>query len=148
MREEVLAAFFGGTASATELATDLDGAEERVSDVESLVRIKDMREELVVIREMAIRLCDAVLRGELPPSSLATIGFALIASDRFVWDGEDVLADIIADWSCPEVNYALNLENVRRCRAWLTGEEAYPARSNTATMGLQVISIRHKKRLL
>jgi len=146
MREEVLAAFFAGTASAAELATDLAGAEERVSDVESLVKIKDMRSELVVTREMAVRLCDAVLRNELPPTALATIGFALLASDHFVWDWDDVLGEIIWDWSCPEVNYALNLENVKRFRAWLTGEEAYPARSSAErSAGSRLISIRRKK---
>jgi len=117
MSEDVLAAFFAGTVSAAQLAADLAGAEERVSNVESLIKTKDMRAELAITPEMAIRLCDAVLGKQLPPSALATIGFALIASDHFVWDGEDVLREIVADWSCPEVNYALNLENVKRCRA-------------------------------
>lgn len=148
MRQQVLAAFFAGAASAAELATDLAGAEERVSNIESLIKIKDMQSELVVTREMALRLCDAVLGNELPPTALATLGFALLASDYFVWDGDDVLGEIIADWSCPEVNYALNLENVRRCRAWLAGEEAYPGRSNAVPPpGSRVVSIRRKRGL-
>jgi hypothetical protein len=148
MREEVLAGFFAGTVGAAQHAADLAGAEEGVSDVESLIKIKDMRAELAVTREMAIRLCDAVLGKQLPPSALAAIGFALIASDHFVWDGDDVLGEVIWDWSCPEVNYALNLENVKRFRSWLTGEGAYPARSNVGpSPGSKVISVRRKKRM-
>jgi hypothetical protein len=62
------------------------------------------------------------LDGDLEPGALATIGFVLMASDRFTWDGEQVLGDVIADWSCPETNYPLTLENVRLFRAWLLEE--------------------------
>jgi hypothetical protein len=107
-----------------------------------------MQAEPMVTREMALRRCHAVLGKQLPLSVLATIGFALIASDHFVWDGDDVLGDGIWDWSCPEVNYALNLGNVKRFRAWLMGEEAYPARSDARPpLGSRAISIRRKKKL-
>ena len=147
MREDVLARFFNGKATSAELARDLNGSEERVSDIESVVNIEDMQEELVVTREMAVALCDAVLSEELAPSALATIGFALMASEKFMWDGEDVLGDIIADWSCPEVNYTLNVENVRKFRAWLTGREQYPEKPSVTADSMRIISVRRKKTL-
>ena len=104
MREEISARFFEGSVTGAELARDIEGSEKRLSDVASLAKIEDMKRDFTVTKEMAIALCDAVLNGELEPHGLATIGFALMASDRFLWNGEDVLGEIIADWACPEVN--------------------------------------------
>lgn len=146
VREEVLARFFKGRATPAELARDLKGSEQRVSDIQSIVEIEDMQEEFVVTRGMAVALCDAILGQELEPSTLATIGFALMASDKFSWDGEDVLGEIIADWSCPEINYTLNMENVRQFRAWLMEQEPYPARPSPAAGRPEIISVRRKKK--
>jgi hypothetical protein len=68
---------------------------------------------------MLVSLCDAVLSRKLPALELSTIGFALEASERFVWDGEDLIGWIIDDWACPEINYPLTLENVQRFKSWL-----------------------------
>ena len=103
MREQILADFFVGRATAAELAADLAGAEERSAERTSIVRIEDMAGELTVTREMLMALCDAVLTKSLEPGVLETVGFALMASDRFTWDGEQTLGDVIADWSCPEL---------------------------------------------
>jgi hypothetical protein len=129
LKEAILAQFFEGKITGAKLANDLDGSERRISQTESIVKIEDMQEEFFVSREMAIRLCDAILRNELPPESLANIGFALIASDKFSWDFDDVLGEIIFDWSAPEINYELTIENVGRFRGWLLGVEEYPAKS-------------------
>jgi hypothetical protein len=145
VREEVLARFFKGRATPAELARDLKGSEQRVSDIQSIVEIEDMQEEFVVTRGMAVALCDAVLSEQLEPSALATIGFALMASDKFSWDGEDVLGEIIADWSCPEINFTLNMENVRQFRAWLIEQEPYPVRPSVAAGSPKIISVRRKK---
>jgi hypothetical protein len=128
LKEAILAQFFEGAISGAVLANDLAGSEEHASPLQSTVTIEDMQEEFVVSREMAIRLCDAVLNNQLPPDSLATIGFALMASDSFVWDGDDLLGEVISDWSCPEINYDLTLANVERFRRWLLGVEEYPTR--------------------
>lgn len=127
MKEAILARFFEGRITAATLAGDLNGSETHVTDTASTVEIEDMPEDFVVSREMALRLCDAVIDGELSPDSLSSVGFALMASDKFVWDGEDVLGDVIADWAAPEINYDLNIENVRKFRSWLQGTEGYPA---------------------
>ena len=98
---------------------------------------------------MGIKLCDAVLAGELPAEALRTIGFALQASDKFYWDGDEdeVLASVIADWSCPEVNYPLTLENVARFRVWLMRVEPYPEKPQKELKGGRIISVHQKKRV-
>ena len=146
MREQTLAEFFKGTNSAGELARGVEGSIKRVGEIGFAIEIEDMEGELAVTSQMAIALCDAVLAGELPPEALETIGFALAASDKFVWDADEdeVLAEVIYDWSAPEVNVPLTLENVRRFRAWLSRAEPYPAKPATAHGG-KIISIKEKK---
>jgi hypothetical protein len=128
MREGVLRDFFEHKATAAELAIDVAGAISQKTQAVSVVSIEDMEQEFTVSAAMLIRLCDAVLQGELQPDALHSIGFALSASDAFCWDADedDVLANVIADWSCPEANYPLTVENVKRFRAWLTRSEPYP----------------------
>ncbi len=144
MRESILSLFFQGQATALDLANDLSGSRKQISEIETIIQIEDMQERLVVTREMAVALCDAVLHENLPAESLSLIGFALMASDSFEYDGDDVLGDIIADWSAPEINYALNTENVRKFRAWLLDLEEYPTRPAIGKTGSQVISIWRK----
>jgi hypothetical protein len=146
MHEEALAAFFKGTISATELARDVDGSTKRVGEIGFAIEIEDMKDELGVTSEMAIALCDAVIGGELPADALETIGFALMASDKFFWDSDEdeVLAEVIPDWSAPEVNYPLTLENVKKFRAWLSRAEPYPTKSGFTGPG-KLISIKEKK---
>jgi len=146
MREHVLRDFFEGKSSAAELGRDVAGSTKRNGPKASVVSIEDMDKDFVVTADMAARLCDAVLHGELLPDALHTIGFALEASDRFQWDGDDdVLANVIADWSCPEVNYPLTFENVQRFHAWLMGTEPYPAKPPLTGDGRNLISVTEKK---
>jgi len=146
MKEETLARFFEGRVTAADLANDLRDSETQVSEIRSTVEIKDMQEEFVVTRDMALTLCDAVLREELAPGCLAIVGFALIASDKFSWDGDDVVGDVIADWASPEIYYELTIANVERFRAWLRGAEEYPARRRSvARQLLRVVSVRSKR---
>lgn len=148
MREEVLRRFFEGKCSAAELALDVAGSARREDVICTVVTIEDMKQPFTVTADMGIRLCDAVLQGELPPDALETIGFALISSEAFQWDGEqdDVLANVIADWSCPEVNYPLTRENVGRCRDWLARAAAYPERPAVTSSG-ELIKVTKKKKL-
>ncbi len=146
MREQVLRNFFEGKSSAAELGRDVAGSTKRNGPKASVISIEDMDKDFVVTADMAARLCDAVLRGELLPDALHTIGFALEASDRFQRDGDDeVLASVIADWSCPEVNYPLTFENAQRFQAWLMGTEPYPAKPPLTGDAGNLISFTEKK---
>ncbi len=137
MHEQKLREFFIGRASAADLAKDVAGSHVAVSPIMSRTRIVDMDSEFQVTRPMLIALCDAVLAGEFPPQDLEIIGFALMCSDKFTWDGDvdEVLAEVIADWSCPIINYPLTLQSVERCRRWLLGTEPYPTRPRMSHHG-------------
>jgi hypothetical protein len=148
VREETLKRFFQGEVSASDLAQDVAGSTETMSSIASRISIEDMGSEFSITRPMLVSLTDAVLAGTLPPDALGTIGFALQASDKFVWDGDsdELVANVISDWSCPEINYPLTLENIAKFRAWLTGAEPYPARPRgIASDRGRLISIREKK---
>jgi hypothetical protein len=151
MREQILRQFFEGKTSATELARDIAGSTKQRSATVKITSVEGMDEDFTVTSSMAVRLCDAVLTGDLPPQALETIGFGLEASDKFHWDGDedDVLASVIADWSCPEVNYPLTIENVRRFRAWLMGAEVYPNKPEASNLSTadNIISMTEKRAL-
>jgi hypothetical protein len=146
MREQVLRNFFEGRSSAAELGRDVAGSIKRAGPKASVVSIEDMDKDFVVTADMAVRLCEAVLREELLPDALHTIGFTLMASDKFQWDADDeVLASVIADWSCPEVNYPLTLESVQRFRTWLMRTDPYPAKPHLTGNRGKAISVTEKK---
>jgi len=109
VREETLKRFFQGDVSASDLAQDVAGSTETISSIASRISIEDMDSEFSVTRPMLVSLADAVFAGTLPPDALGTIGFALQTSDKFVWDGDsdELVANVISDWSCPEINYPL-----------------------------------------
>jgi hypothetical protein len=146
MREQVLRDFFEGRSSAEGLERDIAGSIKQSGPKTTVISIEDMDTDFNVTSDMAVRLCDAVLCGELRPEALHTIGFALAASDRFQWDGDDeILANVIADWSCPEVNYPLTFENVQRFRAWLARTDLYPPKPPRASGKGILISTTEKK---
>ncbi|HEV1995622.1 MAG TPA: hypothetical protein VGR03_14925 [Candidatus Acidoferrum sp.] len=149
MRETVLRDFLLGRVTATALARDILGSTKRVEPIKFLVEIEDMDEEFWISREMLVSLCEAVLSAELPPQELSTIGFALVASGKFAWDAEDLCGHVIHDWSCPEVNYPLTIENVQRFKNWLLELEPYPAKPQLGppTKNECLISITEKKSL-
>src|SRR3954470_21051938 len=147
MREQVLRQFFEGKATAAELARDIAGSTKKTSPIFSVISVEDMDEDFTVTADMAVALCDAVLKGDLPADALHTIGFALVASDRFQWDGDkdEVLADVVGDWSCPEINYPLTVENAQRFRSWLTRTEPYPAKPRKNRSRGNLVSVTEKK---
>ena len=63
----------------------------------------------------------------IDPEALNTIGFALQASDAFEWEDE-VISEVLSDWSAPEVNFELNAETLNMHRNWLLGHSEPPVR--------------------
>ncbi len=131
MHEEVLKRFFLGEISAKVLVDDL---------AESLVEksgityhpIKVMRDDFEVLPEHLVRVCDAVLSGEIEAKYLEAIGFCIVASDHFEYDTDmpegDLVGETVFDWSEPRVNYPLTCENVRKFRERLvTGRNPFAA---------------------
>ena len=149
MREVILRDFFLGRTTPETLAKDVLGSVKRIAPIKFSVEIEDMDEEFSVTREMLVSLCDAVLSGQFPAHELSTIGFALEASDRFTWDGEDLTGRVIDDWACPEINYALTLESVQMFRNWLLGLQPYPPEPQPIppSKGEHLIVVREKSYL-
>jgi hypothetical protein len=131
MHEQTLREFFEGRASAAALAADLTGSLQVRRDVIGHP-IVDMDEEFAVSPEHLIRVCDAVIEGEIDPQYLRAIGFCLIASDAFFWEGDDPngerVADVTSDWSAPEINFPLTAANTVAWRRYLAGGEYELAR--------------------
>lgn len=130
MHESVLRDYFAGKTDASALRGALSGAVVATGSRSSSQRIEDMTTDVDLRPEHLVRLCDAVLSGELEPDDLQTIGICLVASDHFIWDGDvppgDVVAETVHDWSAPEVNYRLTHDTVQKFRErLLTGRDLF-----------------------
>ena len=131
MRAQTLRNFFAGRLTGPELARDLSGAFEQVGPQTRRLRMADdLAEEFTITASHLVRLCDAVLAGEVPAEALEAIGFGLIASDEFCWDSDTPdgsrVAEALYDWAAPEVNYALTPATVAKFRhRLLTGEDTF-----------------------
>jgi hypothetical protein len=129
MREEILKQFFIGEVGPNVLAEDLVDSMITKADM-TKHPIEDMRESFQLGPEHLIRLCDAVLNGEIKPQYLQSIGFCIVASDNFEYDTDtaegNLVGDILLDWSAPIINYPLTTTNVEKFRQRLvTGEDPF-----------------------
>ena len=146
MREEELRRYFMGEASVSQLAKDISGSVVKIDDLQSEIRIADMQGSFSLQREHVVRLCEAFLDRALPPEALIAIGFALQASDTFEWEDE-VISEVLSDWSAPEVNFELNVETLKMHRNWLLGCGEPPVRKPIdplRRMNARLISLRTK----
>lgn len=126
MHEQTLREFFEGRASAETLADDLVGSLQTKGNV-THHPIVDMKDEFCVTPEHLMRVCDAVIQGQIAAENLRSIGFCLQASDAFFWDGSEPggerVAEVTADWSAPEINFPLTVANASAWRRYLAGGE-------------------------
>ena len=124
MREATLRDFLLGLAPVERLALELGAATEQTGPSTRTIHIEDLEagQEFEITAPMLVRLCDAVLRGELPGAFLEPIGFAVIASDYLCWgEGDDLVGRVLYAWASPEANWELSRANVQMFRGWLTG---------------------------
>ncbi|MDE3202500.1 MAG: hypothetical protein KGN79_16440 [Acidobacteriota bacterium] len=143
MRETTIRDFLNGEISASRLQKEADSALIRVNEIESNIAITPMTSDFDLTRNHIQKLCNTFLDGELTAEAITTIAFSLIATDHFCWE-DDVMSEVIFDWSCPEVNYPINAENIRMNLRWLAGIEPLPIRppiDRNAKKG-KVVSIR------
>ena len=130
MHESLLKEYFDGVVGAVALQKDLVGAVKKTGAISSSQSIVSMVNDFEVRPNHLVKLCDEVLAGNLQPADLEVIGFCLIASDHFCWDGDvppgDVIAETVHDWSAPEVNYRLTIDTVKKFKQrLLTGENLF-----------------------
>ena len=74
---------------------------------------------------------DGALAGHLDATALRAAAFAIVTSTDFTWS-EDLVGEILHDWSAPEVNLQLSSENMERFRRWITRTEPYRERPSAA----------------
>jgi hypothetical protein len=130
MHAEMLKAFFRGHATAAELSRDLDVIWEPCGSQARRFVFEDLDEDFEVHAEHLVRVCDAVLAGEIEPPKLEGVGAALFTSDHFTWGDEGAeaerVAQTVSDWVDPEINFDLNLETTQKFRhRLLTGEHLF-----------------------
>ena len=116
-----------GEASISQLAKDISGSVVKIDELQSEIRIAEMQSSFSLQRDHVIRLCEAFLDRTLTPEALNTIGFALQASDAFEWEDE-VISEVLSDWSAPEVNFELNAETLNMHRDLLLSYGDPPVR--------------------
>jgi hypothetical protein len=129
MREDALRLFFIGDLSAHELAKEALASIRSVGTIETNIEIEDMTSSYSMDREDVLALCEAGLEGTLPGKAITAIAFMVLASDHFEWDGDDeMISEVLSDWSCPEVNFPLNPSTFQMHRCWLLGSATPPER--------------------
>ena len=123
MHESVLRDYFLGLVDESRLSEDLAGSVVKTSyDVKTHYVTADLAGDFEVNADHLIRLCDAFLTGKLRAEHLEMIGFALEASEQFVWDSEyaddddSPVAETIHSWASPEINYPLTGEIIAKFR--------------------------------
>jgi hypothetical protein len=152
MREATLRDFFLGLAPVERVASEAAGATEQSGPSTRKIHVQDLEagQEFEITAPMLVRLCDAVLRGELPGTSLEPISFAVIASDHLGWaEGDDLVGRVLHAWASPEINWELTRANVQMFRGWLTGAIEPPpeARLDPNSAHGRLISTTMKARL-
>jgi len=130
MNARVLRDFFEDRIEASVLNADLRDAFEQTSLDSFRLRMTDLTEDFAVRSEHLVKLCDAVLSGRLDAGALRAVGFGMIASNHFDWDGDAPggaeVAETLHDWASPEANYDLSPGTVARFKhRLLTGQNMF-----------------------
>ena len=129
MHAEVLRRFFEGSADAAELARDLPGSWIPTGGGSQSFKWTDLDKDFEVEPHHLVRVCDAVLSGDLPADLVQVVGSCLVASSHWHWpEGElaDRILEVVNWWDTPEINYELSPAMMLKCRHWiLTGEKTF-----------------------
>ncbi|WP_109484688.1 hypothetical protein [Occallatibacter savannae] len=145
MREEDLKRFFLGELDAERLAAEAACSISRIDEIETSIAIEDMDRDFTVTRDHMRQLLTAALAGKLNEAELNAIAFTLIASDRFEFNEDEVVIEVLHDWSAPEINYPINNVTLEMHRSWLDGINALPARQPLSKSKGIVVSRRWKR---
>lgn len=127
IQEKNIRSFFEGRIGIDILIAELDSAVHRTEGGSSYY-VEDEDIEFEIEAKHLIKLCNSVLSGELASKYLKDFAFLLIASDTLSWDSGSEnggrVAEVLEQWSSPETNYSLNIENIKKWKQYLiTGHE-------------------------
>ena len=128
MREETIKRFFLGEVDGDTLAKEASDSFVRIDESARQIVVEDMDGDFLLTRNHLALLCDLGIAGRISEDGLSAIGFSLVASDHLSWEGDDVIAEVLHDWSCPEVNYPLSSETLEMHKSWLLGSANPPDR--------------------
>jgi hypothetical protein len=126
MREETIKRFFLGEVDGNALAKEASASVIRPDKIASEIAIEDMDGDFTLTRHHLLLLCEEGISGRIGENSLNAIAFSLIASDHFSWEEDDLIAEVLHDWSCPEFNYPLNAKTLEMNKDCLLGRSSPP----------------------
>jgi hypothetical protein len=99
MREQTIVAFLTGDATAESLNNEalksIVHHDARVSSID----VVDMDRPFTLSWADILKLCDAGIDGTMSVNALNAIAFALIATDKFARDGDDLISEVLHDRS-------------------------------------------------
>lgn len=130
MRETTIAGFLRGEIPPGVLDAEATSSVDILDSVRTNLRITDMDAPFAVTSGMLLRCCQAVAHHELAGSSLRVIAFAIIASSAFEW-ADEIVGEVLHDWSAEEVNYPLTVVNMAKFESWLLNPESYPEKPSS-----------------
>jgi hypothetical protein len=146
MREATIVAFLKGDVTAEFLNNEALKSIEHHDAVASSIHVIDMDQPFTLSRTDIIKLCNAGIDETLSADALNAIAFSLIATDQFDWDGDDLISEVLHDWSAPEINYPLTPSNLLLNKSWLLGIGTLPQRPPLPQQprGGRLVSLRTK----
>ena len=125
MTEQALLNYFQDKISADELAIDLTDSQKKTSFDTTSVYITQLesKDEFIITKAHLLKLCNDVLNGKLRIIDINTIAFALMTSEFFTRNEDDIdaliIENVIFDWDNPEIGYALTLDNMKKWKEYL-----------------------------
>jgi hypothetical protein len=128
MTEQKLKEYFESKLTADQLTLDLEDSQQKLGCDSTAVYIGNLNEgEFEIKTDHLIKLLDDAIANKLQPIDLNTIGFALMTSEYFDWDGAsetgERISTVIFELDNPEIGYDLTIKNLQLWKAYLlTGE--------------------------
>lgn len=128
MTEQKLKEYFESNLTADQLALDLKYSQQKTGYDTTTIYIDNIKEgEFEISIEHIIKLLDDTISNKLRPIDLNTIGFALMTSDYFIWNGEsetgERISNVIFEIDNPEIGFDLTIKNIQLWKEYLlTGE--------------------------
>ena len=118
MREEILKDYFEGKINITDLFDDVIGTKVKIGAKETSFYVTSMDDNFELNVNHIIKLLRDILKYKIEPQILETIALAIEASENMQY-GEalknDLMIKMLNEWAAPEINYELNIENVKEC---------------------------------
>lgn len=124
MKESILKDYFAGDVDACSLKvflSEIAGVNQLRADTNLNL---DLADDYPLTLQHMIRICDDYESGDLEVSNVTAIAFFLLGSDHFGWDSATptgaVIAELISDWSTPEIDFPITRDNMAAIRRSLT----------------------------